>query len=83
MEKPTCPDPVRPGMGAGLAAGEPTAKKSDGGADEGAAAGSRGFGCMCVGRWLPKEHREELYKVVRLTGPLVSRGRVTFDVTCR
>lgn len=82
MEKLTCPDPVRPAMGAGPAAGEPAAKKSDGGADEGAAAGSGGFGRTCGGRWLPEEHRKELYKVVRLTGPLVSGGRVTFDVTC-
>lgn len=74
MEKPTCPDPMGPGTGAWPAAGEPSAKKSNGGVDEGAAAGSGRFGPSCVGRWLPEEYREELCKVVRLTAPLVSRG---------
>lgn len=80
MEKPTCPDPVRPSLGAGPAAGEPAAKKSDGGADEGTARGCGWMGRTCIGRWLPKEYREELHKVLRLTGPLVSRGGLNSDV---
>lgn len=30
------------------------------------------FGCSCLHRWLPPAYREELYHVLRLTGPLVS-----------
>lgn len=75
MEKPICPDPARSGMGAGPAAGETTAKEGDGDAGEGAGSGPGGFGHACIGRWLPVEHREELHKVLRLTGPLVSRGK--------
>lgn len=74
MEKSSCPDPARPGMGAGPAAGETAAKEGEGGTDEGAMAGSRGFGHACIGRWLPAEYRQELQRVMRLMGPLVSRG---------
>lgn len=34
---------------------------------------SKLFRCACVRRWLPLAYREELYHILRLTGPLVSR----------
>lgn len=74
MEKSSCHDPARPGMGTGPAARKITAKDGEGGTDEGEAAGSRGFGHACIGRWLSVEHRQELHRVVRLTGPLVSKS---------
>lgn len=80
MEKPTCPDPVRPMVFAGPAAGEPAAKKSDGGVGEGTAPGCGWISRTCIGRWLPEEYVEELHKVLRLTGPLVSRGELLSDV---
>lgn len=73
MEKSSYPDPARPGMGAGPAAGDIAAKEGKGGTDEDAA-GSGGFGHACIGRWLTVEHRQELHRVVRLTGPLVSKS---------
>lgn len=75
MEKPICSDPASPGIDAGPAAGETTAKEGNGDAGEGAASGSGGFGRACIGRLLTKEHREELRKVLCLTGPLVSREK--------
>uniref|UniRef100_A0A673AAE2 Multidrug and toxin extrusion protein n=1 Tax=Sphaeramia orbicularis TaxID=375764 RepID=A0A673AAE2_9TELE len=39
---------------------------------------SKLFRCACVRRWLPLAYREELYHVLRLTGPLVSRGKLNF-----
>lgn len=74
MEKSSCPEPARPGMSTGPAAGKIAAKEGEGGTDEGAATGSRGFGHACIGRWLTVEHRQELHRVVRLTGPLVSKS---------
>ncbi|XP_003971115.2 multidrug and toxin extrusion protein 1-like [Takifugu rubripes] len=71
MEKSSCHDPARPEMGTGPAARKITAKDGEGGPDEGEAAGSRGFGHACIGRWLTVEHRQELHRVVRLTGPLL------------
>lgn len=91
MEKSSCPDPACPGMGAGPAAGEIAAKEGEGGTDEGAAAGSGGFGHACIGRWLTVEHRQELHRVVRLTAPLVSKSvrasgllsDILHNTTCR
>uniref|UniRef100_A0A8C9YYG3 Multidrug and toxin extrusion protein n=1 Tax=Sander lucioperca TaxID=283035 RepID=A0A8C9YYG3_SANLU len=36
-----------------------------------AAVSSKLFRCACVRRWLPLAYREELYQVLRLTGPLL------------
>lgn len=74
MDKLSYPDPARPGTGPGPAAGEPS---GDGG-EEGAAASPGGFGRACIGRWLPAEYSDELYKVVRLSGPLVSRENLCY-----
>lgn len=83
MEKPICSDPASPGTGGGPAAGETATKEGNGDAGEGAASGSGGFGHACIG-WLPEEYREELHKVLRLTGPLVSREkkRVMPEINC-
>ncbi|KAK2879647.1 multidrug and toxin extrusion protein 1 isoform X1 [Channa argus] len=32
---------------------------------------SKLFQCACINRWLPLEYREELYQVLKLTGPLL------------
>lgn len=59
-----------------MGAGPNDAKKAAAEGDEAAAGGSsRLFRCACVRRWLPLAYREELYHVLRLTGPLVSDSR--------
>lgn len=69
MEKLGSPDPGPTLMGAGLN----DAKKTGAEGEEAAAGGSsKLFRCACVRRWLPLAYREELYQVLRLTGPLVS-----------
>lgn len=74
MEKLGSPDPGPTLMGAGPNAGVSGANQADTGEDEAAAGGSsKLFRCACVTRWLPLAYREELYHVLRLTGPLVSQ----------
>uniref|UniRef100_A0A672HLJ2 Multidrug and toxin extrusion protein n=1 Tax=Salarias fasciatus TaxID=181472 RepID=A0A672HLJ2_SALFA len=58
MEKPSFPEPAQPLQGA-----EPD--------EEARAASSKLTQCACLRRWLPLAYREELYHVLRLTGPLV------------
>lgn len=55
-----------------MGAGPNDAKKAEAEGDEAAAGGSsKLFRCACVRRWLPLAYREELYHVLRLTGPLL------------
>lgn len=81
MEKLGSLEPPRPSPGAGLVAGPVAgvsiAKTAGVEGDEAAAAvSSKLFWCACVTRWLPLVYREELYQVLWLTGPLVSRGKL-------
>uniref|UniRef100_A0A4W5JLK4 Solute carrier family 47 member 3 n=1 Tax=Hucho hucho TaxID=62062 RepID=A0A4W5JLK4_9TELE len=61
--------------GPGLVAGDVVALSEvvRGVGDEpaGTAVSSRLFCCVCVRRWIPLAYREELYHVLRLTGPLL------------
>ncbi len=76
MEKLGSPDPAHPLPGAGPVAGVCIAKTAGAEGDEAAGAVSaKLFRCACIRRWLPLAYREELYQVLRLTGPLVSRGK--------
>lgn len=73
MEKLGSPEPARPLPGAGPVAGAPAAKMAVDDRDEEAlAVSSKLFRCACVRRWISLAYREELYQVLRLTGPLVS-----------
>lgn len=75
MEKLGSVEPAHPVPGAEPAAG--AAKVEGALGDEGATlASSKLFRCECVRRWLPPAYREELYHVLRLTGPLVSAGQL-------
>lgn len=77
MEKLGSPEPAHPSPGSGPVAGEFVAKTAGVEGDEAAAAvSSKLFRCACVRRWIPLVYREELYQVLRLTGPLVSRGKL-------
>ncbi|XP_037543922.1 multidrug and toxin extrusion protein 1 [Nematolebias whitei] len=70
MEKLGSVEPAHPVPGAEPAAG--AAKMEGALGDEGATlASSKLFRCECVRRWLPPAYREELYHVLRLTGPLL------------
>ncbi|XP_030636857.1 multidrug and toxin extrusion protein 1 [Chanos chanos] len=42
------------------------------------ASSSRLFCCACVRRWIPLAYREELYQVLRLTGPLLVSRMLNF-----
>lgn len=54
--------------------GMSVAKKTETEGDEAVAAvSSKLFRCACFRRWLPLAYREELYHILRFTGPLVSR----------
>lgn len=76
MEKLGSPDPAHPSMVAGPIDAVSVAKTREIEGDEVVAAvSSKLFRCACVRRWLPLAYREELYHVLRLTGPLVSRGK--------
>ncbi|XP_029957239.1 multidrug and toxin extrusion protein 1 [Salarias fasciatus] len=69
MEKPSFPEPAQPLQGA-----EPGSLAKAAGAagdEEARAASSKLTQCACLRRWLPLAYREELYHVLRLTGPLV------------
>lgn len=76
MEKLGSPEPAHPSPGAGPVAGVSDAKTAGVEGDEAAAVSSKLFRCACVRRWLPLVYREELYQVLKLTGPLVSRGKL-------
>lgn len=75
MEKLGSVEPAHPLPDAEPAAG--AAKMEGALGDEGATlASSKLFWCECMRRWLPPAYREELYHVLRLTGPLVSGGQL-------
>uniref|UniRef100_A0A8C7LUY6 Multidrug and toxin extrusion protein n=1 Tax=Oncorhynchus mykiss TaxID=8022 RepID=A0A8C7LUY6_ONCMY len=61
--------------GPGLVAGDVVALsevvRGTGEEPAGTVVSSRLFRCVCVRRWIPLAYREELYHVLRLTGPLV------------
>lgn len=82
MEKLGCSDPAHPSAGAaGSVAGETVTKKVPRrieGDEARAVASYKLFHCACFGRWLPQAYREELYHVLHLTGPLVSRGKLKY-----
>ncbi|KAG8008606.1 Multidrug and toxin extrusion protein 1 [Nibea albiflora] len=69
MEKLGSPEPACPAPGAGPVAGVSVAKRAGVEGDE-AAVSSKLFRSACIRRWLPLAYREELYHVLRLTGPL-------------
>lgn len=71
MEKLGSLEPADPLPGA-----RPVAGVSAEGDEEAAAVSSKLFRCAFVRRWLPLAYREELYQVLHLTGPLVSRGKL-------
>ncbi|XP_049892855.1 multidrug and toxin extrusion protein 1 isoform X2 [Epinephelus moara] len=79
MENLGSPEPAHPAPGAGPVAGVSVAKTAGAEGDEGdegdeaaaAVINSKLFRCACVGRWLPLAYREELYHILRLTGPLL------------
>ncbi|KAA8586949.1 hypothetical protein FQN60_000785, partial [Etheostoma spectabile] len=70
MEKLGSLEPAHPSLGAGPVAGVSVARMAGTEGDE-AAVSSKLFRCACVRRWLPLAYREELYQVLRLTGPLL------------
>ncbi|XP_047462100.1 multidrug and toxin extrusion protein 1 [Mugil cephalus] len=72
MEKPGSLEPAHPLPGAEPVAGVSVAKAAgDVGDEEATLASSKLFRCACVRRWIPLAYREELYHVLRLTGPLL------------
>lgn len=74
MERRGSLETAHPLSGAEPVAGVPATKMAGAPGDEEAAvASSKPFWCACVKRWLPPAYGEEIYHVVRLSGPLVSR----------
>nr|XP_020453994.1 multidrug and toxin extrusion protein 1-like [Monopterus albus] len=72
MERLDSLEPAHPSLGAGLIAGVSVAKAAGVETDEAVVAvSSKLFWCTCVRQWLPLGYREELYQVLRLTGPLL------------
>ncbi|XP_015237592.1 PREDICTED: multidrug and toxin extrusion protein 1-like [Cyprinodon variegatus] len=72
MERPGSLEPAPPLPGAEPVALVHDAKMEVPPVDKGAEfASSKLFWCACVKRWLPLAYREELYHVLRLTGPLL------------
>lgn len=72
MEKPGSLEPAHPLPGAEPVAGVSVAKAAgDVGDEEATLTSSKLFRCACVRRWIPLAYREELYHVLRLTGPLL------------
>lgn len=68
---------AHPLPGAGPVAGASVAKTASCEGEEAAGVvSSKLFWCVCIKRWLPLDYREELYHVLRLTGPLVSRRKL-------
>lgn len=77
MEKLGSPDPAHPSPGAGPVTEDLGANSAEvEGNEESAAASSKLFRCACVRRWIPLVYREELYQVLKLTGPVVSGGKL-------
>ncbi|XP_070839137.1 multidrug and toxin extrusion protein 1 [Chaetodon trifascialis] len=72
MEEQGSLEPVHPLPGAVPVAGVSVAKTAGvEGDEEAVAVSSKLFWCACVRRWLPLVYREELYHVLKLTGPLL------------
>lgn len=72
MEKLGSSDPAHPLPGAGPVAGTSVVNAAGDEGDEAyTAVGSKLFQCACIRRLLPTVYREELYHVLRLTGPLL------------
>ncbi|XP_054482549.1 multidrug and toxin extrusion protein 1 [Anoplopoma fimbria] len=79
MEKLGSSDPAHPLPGAGPFDGVSVPKTAMAEAEDAAAAvSSKLFRCACVRRWLPLAYREELYQVLRLTGPLLMSRILNF-----
>ncbi|XP_031728409.1 multidrug and toxin extrusion protein 1 [Anarrhichthys ocellatus] len=80
MEKLGSPDPAHPSPGAGPVDGVSVAKRARAEGDDAAVAAvsSKLFRCACVRRWIPLAYREELYQVLRLTGPLLLSRMLNF-----
>lgn len=77
MEKLGSLEHAQPLPSAGPVAGVSVANTAKAeGEEEAGVVSSKLFGCACMTRWIPLAYREELYHVVRLTGPLVSRGKL-------
>ncbi|XP_027129534.1 multidrug and toxin extrusion protein 1 [Larimichthys crocea] len=70
MENLGSPEPACPSPGAGPVAGVSVGKRAGVEGDE-AAVSSKLFRSACIRRWLPLAYREEVYHVLRLTGPLL------------
>ncbi|XP_034539483.1 multidrug and toxin extrusion protein 1-like [Notolabrus celidotus] len=72
MEKLGSPDPARPPPGAGPVAEDLVAMPAEVEENEASAViSSKLFNCACARRWIPLAYREELYHILRLTGPLL------------
>ncbi|CAJ1063943.1 multidrug and toxin extrusion protein 1 [Xyrichtys novacula] len=72
MDKLGSSDPAYPSQGAGPTAEDSVAKSAAvEGNEASAAVSSKLFRCPCLVRWIPLAYREELYQVLRLTGPLL------------
>ncbi|KAE8287498.1 Multidrug and toxin extrusion protein 1 [Larimichthys crocea] len=69
MENLGSPEPACPSPGAGPVAGVSVGKRA--GVEGEAAVSSKLFRSACIRRWLPLAYREEVYHVLRLTGPLL------------
>ncbi|KAM4620895.1 multidrug and toxin extrusion protein 1 isoform 2-T2 [Polymixia lowei] len=78
MEKLSAPESASPLPGAGPVAGVSVAKTAGVAGDETAAVSSKLFRCACVRRLIPLAYREELYYVLRLTGPLLVSRILSF-----
>ncbi|XP_040037077.2 multidrug and toxin extrusion protein 1 isoform X1 [Gasterosteus aculeatus] len=80
MEKLGSPDPAHPLPGAGPLDGVSVAKTMRPEGDDAAVAAvsSKLFRCAWVRRLVPLVYREELYQVLRLTGPLVASQFLNF-----
>lgn len=77
MEKLGSPEHAHTSPGAGPVAGVSVAKTAKAEGEEAAGVvSSKLFWCTCMNRWIPLAYREELYHVLKLTGPLVSRGKL-------
>uniref|UniRef100_A0A8C5DC23 Multidrug and toxin extrusion protein n=1 Tax=Gouania willdenowi TaxID=441366 RepID=A0A8C5DC23_GOUWI len=78
MEKLGSLEPAHHTPGVGPVAGDPVAKTAAAAAAAGPVGeetptveSSKLFRCACVKRWIPLAYREEIYHVLRLTGPLL------------
>lgn len=79
MERLGSPEPARPSAGAGPVAGVSVAKTAGvEGDEEAVAVSSKLFRCACIRRCLPLAYREELYQVLKLTGPLLLSRLLNF-----